>query len=78
MSFGDILVTCDVSIAQCDNRTVKCEKKNKGTIGCDKSTVTYDVDTTQCNDVTIKCKEKKKGGTIKCDKSIVIYAVGLV
>ena len=36
-------------------------KKNKGTIGCDKSTVTYDVDTTQCNDVTIKCKEKKRG-----------------
>ena len=26
-SFGDILVTCDIDIVQCDNRTIKYEKK---------------------------------------------------
>ena len=37
-------VTCDVGIAQCEDGTIKCEKKKKeGTTKCDKSTVTCDV-----------------------------------
>ena len=71
---GKIMVKCDVSTAQYDNRTIKCEEKNKGTIECDKSTVTYDVGNTQCEDDTIKC-EKKKKGTTKCDKITVICDV---
>ena len=35
---GKITVTCDVDTAQYDDRTVKCEKKNKGTTKCGKST----------------------------------------
>ena len=38
-------VTCDVGIAECEDETVKCEKKNKGTTKCDKRTVTCDVGT---------------------------------
>ena len=34
------------------------EKKNKGTIECDKSKVTYDVVTAQCEDRTVKCEKK--------------------
>ena len=50
--------TCDVSTAQCEDGTIKCEKKkNKGTTECDKSTVTCDVGTTQCNDGTIICEK---------------------
>ena len=33
-------VTGDVSIAQSDDDTIKCEKKNEGTTECDKSTIT--------------------------------------
>ena len=36
----------------------KCEKKNKGTIECDKSTVTYDVGTAQCKDGTLNVRKK--------------------
>ena len=36
-------VTCDIGTAQCEDGTVKCEKKNKGTTKCEKKTVTYDV-----------------------------------
>ena len=46
----------------------KCEKKNKGTIECNKSTVTCYVGTAQCEDGIIKC-EKKIGGTTEYDKS---------
>ena len=52
-------VTCDVGIAQCEDSTIKCEKKNKGIIECDKSTVIYDVDTIQCENGTIKYEKKK-------------------
>ena len=45
--YGKSTVKCDVSIAQYDNETNKCEKKNKGIIECDKSTIIYDVGTTQ-------------------------------
>ena len=48
-----------ISTAQCDDSTIKCEKKNKGTTECDKSTITCDVSTTQCEDGTIKCEKKK-------------------
>ena len=43
---GKSTVKCDVNTAQCGNGTNKCEKKNKGTIECDKSIVTYAVGTT--------------------------------
>ena len=35
------------------------EKKNKGTIKCDKIIVRCNVDITQCKDGTIKCEKKK-------------------
>ena len=50
--------TCDVGTTQCKDSTLKCEKKNKGTTECDKSTVTSDVGTTQCENGTIKCEKK--------------------
>ena len=50
------IVTCDVSITQCEDSTIKCEKK-KRTIKCDKSTVTCDVSTAQCENGTFKCKK---------------------
>ena len=37
---------CDVGIAQCDDKIVKCEKQiieNYGTTKCDKSTVTCEI-----------------------------------
>ena len=55
---GKIMVKCDVSTTQYDNRTIKCEEKNKETTKCDKSIVTYDVGNTQCEDDTIKCAKK--------------------
>ena len=37
-------ITCDVSTAQCEDDTIKYEKKkNKGTTECDQSTVTCDI-----------------------------------
>ena len=33
-------------------------RKNKGTIGCDKSTITCDVGIAQFEDGTIKCEKK--------------------
>ena len=44
--------------AQCDNKIIKYEKKNKGTTECDKSTVPCNVNTAQCKDDTIKCEKK--------------------
>ena len=65
-----LTVICDVGAAQFEDGTIKCEKKNKRTTECDKSTVTCDVSTALCETGTIKCEEKKKG-TTECDKSIV-------
>ena len=48
-------VKYDVGNAQCDNGTIKCEKKKKGTTKCEKRTVECDVETTQCEDGTVKC-----------------------
>ena len=42
--------------AQCENGTIKCEKKKRGTTEYDKSTVTCDISTAQCED--IKCEKK--------------------
>ena len=54
-------VTFDIGTAQCENVTIKCEKKkNKGITESDKSTVTCDVGTAQCGNGKIKCEEKKK------------------
>ena len=36
-------ITYDVSIAQCEEGTIKCEKKIKRTTNCDKSTITCDI-----------------------------------
>ena len=52
------MVKCDVSIAYCDNGTIKYEKTNKGTTECDKSKVTCDLDTTQCDNGIVKCKKR--------------------
>ena len=53
-------VTCDVGITQYDDRTVKCEKQNKGTTEYDKKTVICDIGTTQCEDEIVKCEKKSK------------------
>ena len=49
---------CDVGIAQCDDRSFKCEKKSKGITKYEKKTVTCDVGTAQCEDRIIKCEKK--------------------
>ena len=38
------IVICNVGTAQCENETVKCEKKSNGT--------------TKCEDGTVKCEKK--------------------
>ena len=38
-------VTCDVGITQYKDGIVKCDKKNKRTTECNKSTIMYDVGT---------------------------------
>ena len=40
------------------NVTIKCEKKNKRTTKCDKSTLTFEVDTTHCDNGTDECEKK--------------------
>ena len=50
-------VICDIGIAQCEDRTVKCEKK-RGTTECDKRTVTCDVEIAQCEEEIVKCEKK--------------------
>ena len=37
------IIRSDVSTAQCDDETIKCEKKSKGTTECDKITVIFKV-----------------------------------
>ena len=68
-------VTYDIGTAQCEDRTVKCEKKSKGTTQCDKRIVICDVGTAQCEDETVKC-EKKSKETTKCEKITVTCDVG--
>ena len=51
-------VTFDVRTAQCENGTVKCEKKVTEPPNVRKKTVTCDVGTTQCEDETVKCEKK--------------------
>ena len=48
-------ITFYVGTVQCEDETVKCEKKSKGTTKCEKRTITCDVGTTQCEDETVKC-----------------------
>ena len=49
----------DIGTAQCEDGTVKCEKKkNKGTTECDKRTVICNVGTAQCENRIIKCEKK--------------------
>ena len=51
-------VTCDVRTAQCEDGTIKCEKKSDGTTKCEKRTITCDVGTAQCENGTVKCEKK--------------------
>ena len=53
------IVTWDIGTVQCEDGTIKYEKKNKGTTKCDKSTVICDVGTVQCEDGIVKCEKKK-------------------
>ena len=52
------IVKYDVEIAQCEDGTVKYEKKSKGTTKCKKRTVICDVGIAQCKDETVKCEKK--------------------
>ena len=47
----------DIGTAQCEDRTVKCEKKSKGTTKYEKN-VTCDVGIAQCEDEIVKCEKK--------------------
>ena len=69
-----------VGIAQCDDVTIRCDKKKKGITKYDKRIVTCNVGTVQCDDKTIKCekKKKKKKETTKCEKITVTCNVGTV
>ena len=47
-------VICDVGTVQCQDGTIKYEKKkSKGTTKCEKITVTCDVGTARCEDGTV-------------------------
>ena len=50
------IVTSDVSTAQYEDSTIKCEKKKSPK--CDRITVTRDVGTVQCEDGIIECEKK--------------------
>ena len=65
------IVKCGVGIAECDNRTVKCEEK-KGTAKCDKRTVTYDVGIAQYEDGTVKCEKKKPLNVTKVLSTVML------
>ena len=58
MLFRSRIVKCDVETAQCEDGTVKYEKKSKGTTKCEKRTVICDVGTAQCKDGTVKFEKK--------------------
>ena len=64
------IVTCDVKTAQCEDETIKREKKNKGTTKCVKRTVTCDIGIAQCNDRIIKCEKKKIRGLPNVTKEL--------
>ena len=53
-------MTCDVRTAQCEDGTVKREKKVREPPNVKKRIVTCDVGTAQCEDETVKCEKKKK------------------
>ena len=44
---------------QCEDGTVRCEEKNKGTAKCDKRIVTRDIKTAQCENGTVKCRSEQ-------------------
>ena len=48
----------DYGTTQYEDKTVKCEKKNKGTTECDKRTVTCDIGTAQYENRIVKCEKK--------------------
>ena len=52
-------VTYDVGTVQCEDGTIKCVKKSKGTTKSEKRIVTCDVGTAQCEDRIVKCEKKK-------------------
>ena len=52
------IVTWDVGTVQCEDGTIKYEKKNKGNTKYDKSIITCDFGTALCEDDTIKCEKK--------------------
>ena len=69
-----ITITCNVETAQCDDGTVKCEKKVRGPPNMRKKTVTCDKNRTDALlvlfNITIEpsnLRKKNKGTTI-CDK----------
>ena len=54
------MVRYDIGTTQCDDGTVKCEKKKKREpLNVIKSTVKCDVGIAQCDNGTIKCEKKK-------------------
>ena len=52
--------------AQCEDGTVKCEKKVRKPSNLRKKTVTCDVETVQYEDETVKCEKKNKGNQKNC------------
>ena len=52
------IVTYDVGTAQCENETVKYEKKVREPPNVTKKTITCDVGTAQCENETVKYEKK--------------------
>ena len=50
-------ITCDVGSAQCEDDTIKCEKKIREPSNVTK-VQSCDVGTAQCEDGTIECEKK--------------------
>ena len=55
-----------------ENGTIKCEKKNTGTIECDKSMVTPMLVLYPMWWWTVKCEKNNNNGPTKCEKSTII------
>ena len=61
---------------QCEDITIKCEEKNKGTTECDKSIITS-VMLVLHNVRVVPSNVRKNKGTIECDKSTITCDVSI-
>ena len=62
-------VTCDVGIAQCEDGTVKSEKKVRGLLNVTKELSHVLLELHNSSFVTTQCEDK----TVKCEKKVTCY-----